>query len=141
VFAKDGLPENKKLGGPPEITAEKIQTWGLDHVVPGNTVIIEHANHEFSFMAHLKKGSITVKEGQEVKQGEVIGKLGNTGNSTAPHLHYHLMDKESTFTGRSIPIKFENINLISNLGMEPSHPEEDFEFDINALIDPVVIAE
>jgi len=58
----------------------------------GNHVIIEHQGGEFSFRAHLIRGSTPVGEGDRVKQGERIGALGNSGSSDAPHLHFHLMD-------------------------------------------------
>ena len=61
-------------------------------ITAGNHVIIEHEGGEYSFYAHLIRGSIPVREGQAVKQGDRIGALGNPGSSDAPHLHFHLMD-------------------------------------------------
>ena len=54
----------------------------------GNTVVIKHAEHLYSQISHLKKDSITVKQGQNVKQGEIIGYCGNSGRSPYPHLHF-----------------------------------------------------
>ena len=56
----------------------------------GNTVVIKHNDYLFSKLSHLKEGSITVKEGQPVKFGTVIGKCGNSGRSPYPHLHFQL---------------------------------------------------
>ena len=56
----------------------------------GNFVIIKHAKKEFSLMAHLIPGSITVKAGDEVKRGDIIGQCGNSGNPPEPHLHFQL---------------------------------------------------
>ena len=60
--------------------------------VPGNTVIIKTANDEYLFFAHFKQHSIKVKQGQQVKQGELLGLCGNSGNSTEPHLHFQIQE-------------------------------------------------
>ncbi len=56
----------------------------------GNTVIIRHNNYLFSSLSHLKMDSITVKPGDKVKQGDIIGKCGNSGRSPYPHLHFQM---------------------------------------------------
>jgi hypothetical protein len=56
----------------------------------GNYVVIDHGNGEFSWFGHLKQGSVKVKPGQMVAQGEVIAEVGSSGDSMAPHLHYEL---------------------------------------------------
>ena len=56
----------------------------------GNTVIIRHNSYVFSSLSHLRKGSVTVKQGERVKQGNVIGKCGNSGRSPYPHLHFQV---------------------------------------------------
>ncbi|MFD2822286.1 DUF3887 domain-containing protein [Lacinutrix iliipiscaria] len=60
--------------------------------VTGNTVILETKNKEFIVLAHFKAKSIIVQEGQIVKQGDVLGQCGNSGNSTEPHLHLSLQN-------------------------------------------------
>ena len=62
--------------------------------VPGNTVIIKTDNNEFLFFAHFIKKSIAVSEGQIVKQGDLLGLCGNSGNSSEPHLHFHIQNVE-----------------------------------------------
>jgi hypothetical protein len=86
IIAKDGLAENTKLNETLPLDMEKIKKWGFLHALGGNVIVIEHKNNEYSFIAHCVKGSIKVKEGQRVKQGQPLAQLGNTGNSTAPHL-------------------------------------------------------
>ena len=61
---------------------------------PGNSVIIKTATGEYAFFAHFKQYTIQVKEGQKVKAGEFLGLCGNSGNSTEPHLHFHLQNIE-----------------------------------------------
>ena len=58
----------------------------------GNAVMIDHKNGEYSFLCHLKHNSICVKVGEKVKQGDKVGLCGNTGNTSQPHIHYHLQD-------------------------------------------------
>lgn len=58
----------------------------------GNCVVIQHRDNEFSVLAHFQRGSVAVRAGQRVKRGELVGKCGNSGNSSEPHLHYHLQN-------------------------------------------------
>ncbi len=75
----------------------------------GNHVIIDHGNGEVSFLAHLKKGSVAVEAGQEVAAGDVLGACGNSGNSSEPHLHYHLQTDAVFYGGaggEGLPAQF-----------------------------------
>ncbi len=60
----------------------------------GNTVIIRHNNFLFSSLSHLRKESITVKSGDKIKQGDIIGKCGNSGRSPYPHLHFQMQTSQ-----------------------------------------------
>ncbi|MGN7762452.1 peptidoglycan DD-metalloendopeptidase family protein [Paenibacillus sp. 22594] len=73
----------------------------------GNVVVIDHGG-EYSFLAHLKQGSVTVKTGDQVRAGDVIGKLGNSGNSSEPHLHFHVSDGADLFASRSLRIQWKD---------------------------------
>ncbi|MFC9707187.1 M23 family metallopeptidase [Paenibacillus sp. NPDC056933] len=72
----------------------------------GNYVIIDHGQDEYSITAHIKKGSVAVKKGDKVKQGDLIGELGNSGNSSEAHLHFQVSDGPDLFTARSINIRW-----------------------------------
>ncbi|WP_274308459.1 M23 family metallopeptidase [Solibacillus daqui] len=74
----------------------------------GNFVIIEHANKEYSLLAHLIPSSITVRVGQHVKTGETIGRCGNSGNSSETHLHFQVMDTPSLASCKSLRIRFNS---------------------------------
>ena len=74
----------------------------------GNYIIIDHLNGEYSFMVHFKKNSIIVSIGDNVLKGQEVGKVGNSGNSTEPHLHYHLQTTSDTSTGIGLPAQFLN---------------------------------
>ncbi len=73
--------------------------------------MIKHNDQEYSFLAHFIPGSIKVKEGDTVKRGQVIGKCGNSGHSTEPHLHFHFQDHPNFYLGRGIPIKFKDLKI------------------------------
>lgn len=89
---------------------QKLLSHGFSFVL-GNHVIIEHHNGEYSYYMHLKKGSIKVKTGADVKRGQLIAALGNSGNSTEPHLHFHITDGPDIAYSRSLPVTFKNISL------------------------------
>lgn len=72
----------------------------------GNHVILDHGNGEFSFLCHFKQGSVAVKTGQKVKAGDVLGQCGNSGNSSEPHLHYHLQTTPVPSRGAGLPAQF-----------------------------------
>ena len=107
----DKSPENPSA---PEMLSEEegaeiAEKYGFVVAASGNYVVVKHPNDEYSFYAHLVKDSVSVEKGQKVKQGQVLGRLGNSGNSTAPHLHFHLMAGPSMLTGRGLPCHFTNI--------------------------------
>jgi hypothetical protein len=77
----------------------------------GNYVLIDHGQNEFSFSAHLQPGSVRVHKADAVKAGDVIGKLGSSGNSTEPHLHFQLTDKGDSLLAAGIPVNFSNITI------------------------------
>ena len=77
--------------------------------VPGNTVIIKTANDEYLFFAHFKQHSIKVKQGQQVKQGELLGFCGNSGNSSEPHLHFQIQNVENMNKATGVKSYFDNI--------------------------------
>lgn len=73
----------------------------------GNAVFIEHCEGEISVLAHLKMGSVRVKVGDRVEAAQVIGLCGNSGNSSEPHLHYHIQNTPIIQDGTGIKIYFE----------------------------------
>jgi murein DD-endopeptidase MepM/ murein hydrolase activator NlpD len=79
--------------------------------ITGNYVMIDHGKNEYSLYAHLKPGSVRVHVGDQVKAGDVIGKLGSSGNSTEPHLHFHVCDKPDPLMCAGIPVNFSNITI------------------------------
>lgn len=74
--------------------------------IGGNMLAIDIGGGAFAFYAHMQRGSLKVKLGDKVKAGDVLGLLGNTGNSTAPHLHFHVMDGPSPLNANGLPFVF-----------------------------------
>ncbi|MDR6226107.1 M23 family metallopeptidase [Desmospora profundinema] len=89
----------------------------------GNYVMIDHGNNEYSVIAHLKKGSLQVSEGQTVEQGELIGLCGNSGNSSEPHIHFHVANTPELNQGQSIRIRLrDNENPVRGDYVQPATP-------------------
>jgi hypothetical protein len=80
----------------------------------GNAVFIQHSENEVSVLAHLKQESVTVKAGDKVKKGQIIGLCGNSGNSSEPHLHYHLQNTPIIQDGTGIKCFFQKVPADSN---------------------------
>jgi Peptidase family M23 len=93
VVAVDGVPDN---------TPNRPVPGNLY----GNYVVIDHGTGEYSLLAHLNQGSVKVKVGEPVSAGQPIGRTGNSGMSTEPHLHYHLMDHADWHKAQGLPAQF-----------------------------------
>lgn len=77
----------------------------------GNAVFIQHSELEVSVLAHLQCGSVRVKAGERVTTGQVIGLCGNSGNSSEPHLHYHLQNTPVIQDASGIKCFFRSVKL------------------------------
>ena len=80
-----------------------VERWTTSY---GNHVIIAHANGLYTLYAHGQAGSICVSEGQTVKQGQQIMRVGSTGNSTGPHLHFEVRTSPGTYNCRVNPMSY-----------------------------------
>jgi len=101
--------------------------------IGGNMVVVDIGGGAFAFYAHMQRGSLKVKLGDKVTAGQVIGLLGNTGNSTAPHLHFHVMDGPSPLNANGLPFVFKEF---SSSGVIPSDDVGDIMNGEPAKIDP-----
>jgi peptidase M23-like protein len=102
VYINDGIPDEM----PSVLMVPKSRSdYG------GNNVIVEIAPNVFAWYAHLRQGSLTVKVGDAVTAGAPIAKLGNTGPSEGPHLHFGLLNKPDPIAGQSLPFIFDRFTL------------------------------
>jgi hypothetical protein len=93
---------------PPRVTVRLTR-----HSVAGNVVILDIGDGRFAVYGHLRPGSILVKEGQRVVRGTQIAEVGNSGNSTGAHLHFHIIDAPSTGAGEGLAFMYRRYSLIS----------------------------
>ena len=105
VAVKDGIPENI-----PGVNSRAV-TITLE-TVGGNHVIVDLGDGRYAFYAHLQPGSLRVKLGDRVRAGQVLGLVGNSGNSTEPHLHFHLSDGITPLGSEGVPYLQEAFELV-----------------------------
>ena len=102
---KDGIPENV-----PGITSRAVPI--TLETVGGNHVIVDIGRGRYAFYAHLKPGSLRVRPGDRVRRGQVLGLVGNSGNSTEPHLHFHVMDGTSPLGAEGVPYALDGFTVV-----------------------------
>ncbi|MBI2737294.1 MAG: M23 family metallopeptidase [Rhodospirillales bacterium] len=102
VSSRNDLPEQVPGALPQGITIDQVD---------GNFVVLDIGGGNYVLYAHMQPGSVTVKAGAKVKRGEVLGKVGNTGNTQAPHLHLHVMDGPSPLASNGVPYVFDSFKL------------------------------
>ena len=106
--------------GKPETTPNVAMIPETKEDYGGNHVILEIAQNVFALYVHLHPGSLTVKVGEVVKAGATLAKIGNTGPSMGPHLHFGLSDKPDFFAGRSLPFVFDSFTLVGAVDFDTS---------------------
>lgn len=119
VEALDGYPERDPVQPLHDISVAFKNAWFFDpkkqsiQEVAGNFVIIQ-GDKACAVLVHMKKDSIKVKKGDAIKSGDLVGNIGHSGNSTAPHLHFHLMDSPDPVTAKGVPCCFKEYELYQN---------------------------
>ena len=104
VAVKDCIPEN--IPGPTSRAVPiTLETVG------GNHVILDLGQGHFAFYAHLQPGSILVKVGDKVRRNQKLGLVGNSGNSTEPHLHFHISNANSPLGSDGLPYAFAEFEV------------------------------
>jgi murein DD-endopeptidase MepM/ murein hydrolase activator NlpD len=84
----------------------KLPDGATIQMAAGNHVVVDIGQGRFAFYAHMQPGSLKVKVGDQVTTGQVLGLLGNTGNTDTPHLHFHIMDGPSPLLANGLPYVF-----------------------------------
>jgi hypothetical protein len=138
--------DDQKPGKLPDPNTVSIDT------VNGNHVVLDIGGGYFAFYAHMQKNSITVHVGDQVKKGAVLGKLGNSGNTSGPHLHFHIMTGPSVLGSDGVPYVIESFDLAGQIDIaafdaapdltgnwkkgslsEPERRERDFPLHLNII--------
>lgn len=84
------------------------------HRVLGNHVVLDLGGGAYAVYAHVRRGSLKVKAGDRVRAGQEIGCVGNSGNTTEPHLHFHLMDGPDPDAARGVPFTWRGVGVPAN---------------------------
>lgn len=108
VATRDGMAENSHM-------VEGVQRTTLEDA-SGNYVTLDLGHGRYAFYEHLKPG-IRVRQGDRVRIGSVIAQLGYTGQSTGPHLHFHVSDNNSPLDAEGLPYALQGFRV---LGTYPS---------------------
>ena len=82
--------------------------------VVGNHVVLDLGDGTYALYAHVQRGSLSVRAGDKVTAGEQVGRCGNSGNSTEPHVHFQLMDHPDPDIGRGVPFTWHGIGVPAN---------------------------
>jgi hypothetical protein len=102
AFIVDGMPNQVPGAMPAAIAVDQAD---------GNAVILDLGGGNYALYAHLQTGSIRVHPGDKVKRGQTLGLVGNSGNSLAPHLHFHVMDGPSPMASNGIPYEIDSFQV------------------------------
>jgi hypothetical protein len=90
----------------PEQIPGKLPADATIQMAGGNYAVLDIGNSHYAFYAHMQPGSVRVKAGDKVATGQVLGLLGNSGNTDTPHLHFHIMDGPSPLLANGLPYVF-----------------------------------
>ncbi len=120
INAEDGVKERQTVHLVPDLAVVLKNAFTFNpaktglNPVTGNHVIMECDNGAFALFAHMQNGSVAVKTGQIVARGQLLGRVGHSGNSTAPHLHFQLMDRVDPLTAKGIPCAFGEYEIFQD---------------------------
>ena len=104
VETKDGIPENT-----PQIKKRAVPM--TLETIAGNYVLLDIGGGRFALYAHFQPGSLKVKTGDRVKVGQVLGSVGNSGNSDLPHLHFQIADAASPLGAEGVPYVLKSFKM------------------------------
>jgi len=98
----DGLPEQIPGKYPVNISLDQAD---------GNSVILDLGDRRYAMYAHMQPGTIQVRVGQRVAAGQLLGLVGNSGNSVAPHLHFQVTDRASSLAANGLPYEMRDFQI------------------------------
>jgi hypothetical protein len=99
--ARDGIPDNPPVLEPPPPASVELSDTG------GNYVVLALGRNRFVHYAHLRQGSVTVRAGQRVRRGHLLGRLGNSGNTNGAHVHFNVLNGPRMSEAEGLPYVFD----------------------------------
>ncbi|GAA2383752.1 hypothetical protein GCM10010420_02330 [Streptomyces glaucosporus] len=115
VRVRDGRRDHLSRNSWPALPLFFAEAFVRDAAGPafllGNHLVLDLGDGTYALYAHLMRGSLTVREGERVRAGQTVARVGNTGNSTEPHLHFQLMSTADPFTARGLPFRWRGIGV------------------------------
>jgi len=98
ISARDGIPENvpRREGFRPAVPLSM-------ETIAGNTITLDVGGGQFAYYMHLQPGSLRVKAGDRVRRGQVLARIGNSGDSREPHLHFEVTTSSRLLVGEGVP--------------------------------------
>ena len=120
IDAADGYNERSRIHILPDLFVAIKNALFFDprkddlQKVAGNYVIMRCSDNVYAALVHFQRDSVRVSKGQYVKKGDLLGNVGHSGNSTAPHLHFQLMDSGNMSDAKGLPCAFESYELFKD---------------------------
>jgi len=106
VYARGNVPDNWMDPNGSVVKPDDLASFGRD-ASAGNYVVLQHDADEFTMLAHLREGTVAVRPGDRVQVGQFLGRLGLSGDTAYPHLHFQVQDGADILTSDPRPAYFE----------------------------------
>jgi peptidase M23-like protein len=113
AMARDGAPDHAAFGAPPPPVMEASDATG-------NVIVLDIGDGRFVTYAHLRQGSLLVSAGARVVAGQRLARIGNSGNTLGPHLHFQIGDAPETLGGEGLPFSLRSFELIGRVASVPA---------------------
>ncbi|HEX2034348.1 MAG TPA: M23 family metallopeptidase [Chloroflexota bacterium] len=115
VAVRQSAPDHRSRSNRPAgaymLLEGAVRELGGSRFLLGNYVVLDLGDGAYATLAHLQRGSVAVRPGQLVRQGDVLARCGNSGNSSEPHLHFQLADHQLAFVAAGLPFVFTGVRL------------------------------
>jgi hypothetical protein len=127
VKAQDGVPENVRQEGGGYVMPVPL----TNKTLTGNMIVLEIGKERYAYYAHLQLGSLRVKVGDRVRKGQLLAKVGNSGNGSGPHLHFHVCNNAGPNSCDPVPYVYTSYQLSGHLMWNPNRTRK-VEFQVPA---------
>ncbi len=131
VTAQDGIPENVRDASGGYVMPVPL----TDKTVSGNLIVLEIGKGRYAYYGHLQNGSLRVKAGDRVRKGQLLAKVGSSGNATGPHLHFHVCNGAGPSSCDAVPYVYTSYWLSGHLMWNPNRSRKvEFQVPANGAI-------